>query len=130
MADVTYTEPPRNDGEDIKYWRKRVLRARLDVIDGWLAEGDALSSELADVLSAIRGPDGDSDVVKSSSTTFIRKEAFPKASDAYDQNVFTMWSFHRYGDQIHLSEDNEYHFNDHIERAAKALGLGVVIDKE
>ena len=54
------------------------VREVLDVIDEFLARGDSRAGALWDVLTALRGPDDESkEQLKSSTTSHIRRAAFP-----------------------------------------------------
>lgn len=101
------------------------LRQKLDIIDGWLCELGA--RDLADVLSAIRGPDSENDGLKSVTTMVIRTAAFPKTaaeSTGWNQD-YTGWMFAMPEDvyQNPIFTEDSWHFRHHAELAAKALGI-------
>lgn len=104
------------------------LRAELDRIQEFLLGTEGFA--LANVLAALRGPDDGDEVLKTSTTNFIRTAAFPNI----DQNFHLPWttSHHldgfttKYDELRERGTDNpvNYHFISHIRSAAVILGLG------
>ncbi len=117
------------------------LREKLDLIDGWLCETGSDARKLGDILSAIRGPDvQNSDHVKHDSTNVIRRVAFPLAWGRAGGGLLganqTGWDTYETAKEFvsprDYNEKAEYmtrhngvgwHFMNHVEQAAKALGL-------
>lgn len=110
---------------------KTRLTARevLDELNAWFQAGidagetqGAESTETAklwNILSALRGPDTDSDDDKRNATLAIRKAALP---------VSINWSWPiepRTEGVVYTHPKMQYHFRNHAEMAARALGLRV-----
>lgn len=117
--------------------RDTALRKELDRIEDFLL--GPYGEDLAAVLSALRGPDNESDHLKDMTTCVIRTAAFPRLAtssmplrgkwlfapsgavlktmrlwddDGFDANASQ--PYHRWGG---------FHFISHIKVAAKALGI-------
>ena len=89
------------------------LRKQLDQIDAWLcAEGGA---DLADVLSALRGPEGDDRALKARTTIWIRRTAFPCLAEQPMQTLKMETSV------PFVFPMGPSHFDHHIRQAAIAL---------
>lgn len=105
---------------------KPSVRTILDQIDEFLCGPDGL--ELADILSALRGPDHNYDcgtsLLKERTTTHIRAAAFPllKAKNESRRKYNIDWSFQQ---EKSLVIDNyiHHHFLGHIRMAREALGM-------
>lgn len=92
------------------------LRQMLAIIDGFFVTQDG--EELAQVLSATRGPDDDNADKKDVTTAIIRRKAFPKNGDYLGVTLTDFGDNHVVRKQ--LSHD---HFGNHARRAFEALGL-------
>jgi hypothetical protein len=106
----------------------------LAIIDDVLCVGDQTSKEVADVLTALRGPDNCDSVLKTETTNVIRAVALPRTAKAKPGICmsFVVGTRARVGipfdtqgasypgDQRFVSQG---HFRAHIANAAKALGI-------
>jgi hypothetical protein len=108
----------------------RRLRRRLDTIEKWLADPkDSEGMHLAAILSALRGPDTDSEGYKTTTTVPIRVAAFPHLAEiAYKTNDVLATGFGQwYMDPKKPFEDTPVglrnHFTQHAHDAALVLGL-------
>lgn len=106
------------------------LRAELDRIEDFLMGPEG--KQLADVLSALRGPDAGGGGLKFRTTNFIRTAAFPKLTEAsqdrdgLDGSANDSWMLDRNGEHISVPtgvNKPSYHFLSHIESAARVLDL-------
>lgn len=83
--------------------------------------------EVIQVLTALRGPDNGSDVLKRQTTNWVRTAALP-ATCALDQGGH-MWDVQLLGPSPELpdivSNSGLTHFRDHIEDALRVLGWDV-----
>lgn len=112
------------------------LRKILDDIEEALMGPDG--GQLADVLAALRGPDNESDELKSATTNHIRAAAFPKLIysieyPTYDDKIrFQRWDVSRVRNAIPTNHGLDRHrgsvlygasdhFLDHVIKAAKVL---------
>lgn len=98
------------------------LRAELDRIQDFLMGPEG--GDLADVLSALRGPDVEPDYVKDRTTVHIRRAAFPKlslgSSAAFTAHSrWTMWT----REPFYPAAANGNHFRIHAENAGRVLEL-------
>lgn len=110
-------------------------REVFDVIDEFLVrealravgKGSVEGKRLWDVLSALRGPDGDdTDDLKHRQTEPIRRAAFPKLAALYDKGINIPGGAMFAGDRfIIIADDKEDHFNWHASSAARALNLNI-----
>lgn len=99
------------------------LRAELDRIGEFLAGPNGAA--LADVLSALRGPDSNDVALKERTTTLIRRAAFPQllATPISEGSASaSSWSLQVNVAGIILPLPRD-HFSNHIKSAADALGL-------
>lgn len=120
----------------------------LRLIDDFFLTADATQSTLlADVLSAIRGPDDDSLLVKEKTTAVIRNLAFPRTAQAGDtrfgkndywfanRQMVADGSLESIQDYVSKTRDFAFsvsndspsyrydgHFWSHVERAIESLG--------
>lgn len=108
----------------IKKTTRPTLKRALAYIDAILARGDKTAVNLWAVLSALRGPSIGDGGEKDNTTAFIRTAAFPRAAKS---KRFAVPSFDRAGTHIRVSRETNWHFRNHIEEAAEALGLKVEI---
>ena len=104
------------------------LRDALDVIQGFLLD-PAIGGELADVLSALRGPDSDDMQMKIRTTNHIRRAAFPEMekpliTGIVDGTALRRWDLWVEGPMniTHPIHNQSPHFLSHIRRAREALG--------
>jgi len=111
------------------------VRKLLDEIDEMLLPGDVAASELWNVLTALRGPDAEFDVIKDVTTAPIRGAAFPKtcqqALAQRGQHELPEQVFARVGAQFEsparfdktVVGQGHLHFANHVRNAALELGL-------
>lgn len=116
------------------------LRAELDRIEEFLMGPQG--ADLAMVLSALRGPDETNEIVKESTTNFIRNAAFPRlhaiaAASSGGCNARECWMMIVDSRGLALNHSTlilrakelildavvKEHFLDHVRRAALVLGL-------
>ena len=116
---------------------KPSLRKSLDIIDRWLLDPD-IGRDLTHVLSALRGPDTESDDdLKLTTTNHIRRAAFPRLAERYDKwydtqteqprrGALSCWDLHvkppRRIETKMDDPDDLSHFMSHVLHARKALG--------
>jgi hypothetical protein len=122
----------RYKGTNLTPQAQRVLA----VIDNFLAtsfkspEGRRGKRQVWDVLTALRGPDVATIAEKANTTSVIRTLAFPK----HEKNGNTLAFFtdrESFPERIPLRGEDAtkatkvvpYHFNNHMNKAAEALGL-------
>ena len=103
-------------------------RKMLDQIDTFLARpATAEPGELWDVLTALRGPDSDNEMVKEYTTCPIRRAAFPKLVSLDIDDFAPGPSCRRPGmgtmEEGYQKQDNYSHFGIHANGAARVLGL-------
>lgn len=98
------------------------LRQVLDVVDSALVKQDGEARKLWWVLTALRGPDDENKYsLKQSGTVPIRRAAFPKlvkASNNGQYNELADFDPHEF-----ILPPSRGHVEEHIQYAAKALGL-------
>lgn len=110
------------------------VRKLLDEIDEVLAEGGSgysfnprLSTDASDlwqVLTALRGPDSENEELKSTTTAPIRQAAFPKCGRiAIHGFGYTHGAYYGYGNTPFIWADAYTHFGQHVNVAAKVLGI-------
>lgn len=100
------------------------VRAALNAIDTILAERNQDSVDLANILSALRGPDSGNDAVKAATTARIRDIAFPKASkpaSLYGNFMPRIGWLTIPGSVDESMVDVSGHFNAHVGFAVKAI---------
>ena len=94
----------------------RTLRRRLNQIDKWLIDPQT-GRDLARILAAVRGPDSGVGSLKTRTTSYVRRAAFPKAFEKGSGWTTVM--------RGNLSTDllKFDHFTRHVRGALEALGL-------
>lgn len=112
------------------------VRTALDQLDAVLAKNDMVAAKVWAVLTGLRGPDTAGQDYKQSATVKIRRAAFPLTTKAGEDETlgssrsFPVADFGRSdvdNSTLSMSPDKEeqWHFNSHIDAAARALGLKV-----
>lgn len=100
------------------------IRKVLDRIDSVLAEGDADSARLWDVLTALRGPDHYSNSErKMTGTTHVRAAAFPQTAASDSWYYASMKPTTDIVTEVQDSNLDYTHFESHLQRAFTVLGL-------
>lgn len=101
---------------------RRTVSGLLKEIDTFLATSPN-SDKLWDILSALRGPDGLDIHLKESTTTAIRRAAFPLTMRAMFEGSIVNSVQASFAGTYNPSVKSKvsYHFNAHIERAVFAL---------
>jgi hypothetical protein len=106
--------------------RPRTLRQALDKIQDML-DGTKYSSDLWDILVALRGPDSRDRKLKSATTALIRSAAFPK-QPCLERSVFTnkdSLELARRRRELFARKLDNNHFREHASAAFAALGLKI-----
>lgn len=107
---------------------KAEVRAILDLVEDVLMRDDVVASDLALILSALRGPDDttkDTYQLKLNTTACIRSMAFPRlyASIVEDEGLGNTanWTFNRQSAFSAAWPSESLHFHEHIKLAKKAI---------
>jgi hypothetical protein len=108
--------------------KPKTLKGILNIIDETLAAGGETARDLWTVLSALRGPDSDTGLVKTEITAPIRTNAFPKAAKTGNivrgHYYVNSMQFAREGTELPKNipdVEGEWHFRHHARLAVEVL---------
>lgn len=99
------------------------VRKMLDRIDAFLAKPGKESEELWDILTALRGPDDQDNVVKEATTAVIRWQAFPRTARVRTVPAVFNGDTESFADSRNRWSASSFHFWRHAGFAFAALGL-------
>lgn len=103
---------------------KKELREVLDTIDNILAKEDAVSHQLWDVLTALRGPDSANYDDKKNVTIPIRRAAFPITASTVFNDIADFGEENVAYKEIDVTgAPASWHFAHHGNNAAFVLGI-------